>query len=144
MNDIEVHNPPAEAPEESITRNLENMQKYFGDGGTTKILVVLYNQQDNPKTDFGYTYIQMGQRLWRSLLLEIGYLVEGYEAQVLDPIPTAVRMHSEPDAMEQRCAWLLTVESGRVAALQERLVQLVTRVPYGLQESALSVLRVSP
>lgn len=109
------------------------------------ILVVVHNQQDKVKTDSGTSYIQMGHRLWRSMLAEVEYVLDRYEEQALGNamLPAMQKFYSGPDAVEQNCVWLTTVESGRVAALQDRLVQLVTSPPYGLQKDALKVLRVT-
>jgi hypothetical protein len=107
-----------------------------------KVLVVLHNDQENVRTDGGSFVMQMGQRMWKSMLAEAQYVIERYEMQAPGTVPTGLRFHSGPEDLEQRTAWLFTVESGRVEPLQARLEQLVTSPPYGLQRSALSVLRV--
>lgn len=108
----------------------------------TRVLVVLHNYQDNVRTDGGGFCMQMGQRLWKSMLAEAQYVIERYEMQAPGAVPTGHRFYSGPEDLEQRTAWLFTVESGRVEPLQARLEQLVTSPPYGLHKSALSVLRV--
>lgn len=108
-----------------------------------RLLVVLHNYQDNVKTDYGTTYIQMGQRLWQSLTVETGYLLDRYQEQIVHDTGAVQKFHSGIDSLEQRAAWLCMVQDSHQEALRARLEQLATSPPHSLRRSALSVLRVN-